>query len=198
MIPQRVPASITDPVVGVLARAGVTPNMLTFAGFCGNVVAAVFVAKGHFVTGGILMLAFSLLDAFDGALARSTGRATPFGSVFDATLDRMSESVVLFALAFYFSGQDDRVTTLAILAAVIGSLLVSYVRARVEITGERLMEGFFTRAVRVAVLAIALVLYGVVGIRSVQVAVWVLAVMANLTAVHRLVLAWLKLRGRES
>jgi phosphatidylglycerophosphate synthase len=139
------------------------------------------------------MLVFSTLDALDGALARATGRATPFGSVLDATLDRVSEMAVLFGLAVYFTAAGDRTITLVLLAAAIGSLLVSYVRARVEVAGGRLLEGFFTRAVRVAVLAVAMILFGVFGIVTVKGAIWVMAVMANLTAAHRLFLAWQKL-----
>jgi CDP-diacylglycerol--glycerol-3-phosphate 3-phosphatidyltransferase len=144
------------------------------------------------------MFLFSLLDALDGALARATGRVTPFGSVLDATLDRVSEAAVLFGLAWYFTFQGDGISTLIVMAALIGSLLVSYVRARVEVTGARLVEGFFTRGVRVALLVVAFVLTGVIGMISVRVAIWVLAVMANVTAAHRLFLAWRRLEGEDA
>jgi CDP-diacylglycerol--glycerol-3-phosphate 3-phosphatidyltransferase len=191
------PAQVTDPVVGLLSRLGITPNALTVAGFLGNCLAAALAASGMFVAAGALMLLFSLLDAFDGALARATGRATAFGSVLDATLDRVSEAAVLFGLAFYFSGQGNRTMTLVLMAALIGSVLVSYVRARVEVTGARLTDGFFTRAVRVAVLGVSMILFALLGIIVIEAIIWVLAVMTNVTAAHRLFLAWQKLDRNE-
>ena len=77
MIPQRMPAQITDPVVGLLSRTGVTPNMLTVAGFLGNCIAAYFAAAGAFVIAGAIMLLFSMLDAFDGALRTAYEKRAP-------------------------------------------------------------------------------------------------------------------------
>lgn len=192
-VPQRLPVHITEPVVRVLARLGVTPNLLTVLGCLGNVLAGGLLTQGWFVAGGLTMLVFSLFDGFDGALARATGRVSAFGSVFDATLDRVSEAAVLFGLVVYFSGRGDRTLTLVVVAALVGSFLVSYVRARVEIVGAKLVEGLFTRGVRVAFLSLALICSGLLGAVTVTVALWVLAGMANLTALHRLYLAWQRL-----
>ncbi len=183
-LPRAAPRWLTEPVVGVLARLGVTPNMLTAAGVLGNVGAAVLAARGDFLPAGIVVLAASSLDLFDGALARATGQATDFGSVFDAVMDRVSEAAVLFGLLIYFSDRGGRTEELLAFAAVVGSMLVSYVRARAQIIGLNLSEGLFTRAERVAVLAIGLI------IDQATPMLWVLAVLAGATAVQRLFLVW--------
>jgi CDP-diacylglycerol--glycerol-3-phosphate 3-phosphatidyltransferase len=201
LLPRRVPTSVTDPAVTLLSRWGVTPNMLTLTAFAGNVAAGVFCALGLFLPAGIVMLAFSALDVLDGALARATGQATDFGSVFDAVMDRLSEAVVLFGLLVWFSDPDrgGEWEELFIFATVVGSLLVSYVRARAEIIGFSLRDGWFTREVRVAVLGIGLIL-DEIGFMD-DVITWVLggmAVLTLVTAAQRLWLVWVGTRDREA
>jgi CDP-diacylglycerol--glycerol-3-phosphate 3-phosphatidyltransferase len=194
LLPRSAPSWLVDPPVSALARLGVTPNMLTVAGVLGNAGAGVLAGYGEFFAAGIVLLAASGLDLLDGALARATGRATPFGSVFDAVMDRVSEAAVLFGLLVYFSGRGDRTEELLVFAAVVGSLLVSYVRARAEIIGLKMKEGLFTRAERVALLSGGLMLDTVVD--SVTPMLWVLAVLACLTAAQRLVMVWWESGGR--
>lgn len=189
LLPRRLPARLLDPIVNVLARLGVPPNALTAAGVLGNVGAAVLVGRGEFLAGGLVMLAASALDVLDGALARASGRATPFGSIFDAVMDRVSEAAVLFGLLVYFSGRDARPEVILVFATIAGSMLVSYVRARAEIAGLPLSEGLFTRAERVIVLAIGLI------INQVTIVLWILAILTNVTAAQRLFLAWRKARN---
>jgi len=174
----------------------VTPNVLTLAGVIGNMTAAVLAADGRFLVAGILMLAFSSLDFLDGALARATGRATDFGSIFDAVMDRVSEAAVLFGLLVWFSNRGDRAEELLIFIAVASSILVSYVRARAEIVGIRLEEGLFTRAPRVVLLAAGLII-GQWEEDAITVALWILAVAASLTIVERLVRVLQKTAGRR-
>lgn len=193
LLPRRPPAWFVDPAVSFLAGLGVTPNMLTVFGVLGNVAAAVLAAVGEFWAAGTVMLAFSALDFLDGALARATGQATDFGSVFDAVMDRVSEAAVLFGLLVWFSDGDrsGRTEELLIFAAVAGSLLVSYVRARAQIIGVELREGLFTREVRVAVLGIGLIVADVAGESDVITWVlWALAALTLLTAAQRLWLVW--------
>ena len=165
--------------------------MLTVFGAGGNIGAAVLCALGDFWVAGIVMLLFSSIDFLDGALARATGRATDFGSVFDAVMDRVSEAAVLFGLLVWFSDKGGQTDELLIFVAVSGSMLVSYVRARAEIVGVSLREGLFTREVRVAVLGIALIVGGLRGGNDVITwALWALAVLTVLTAAQRLWLVW--------
>lgn len=192
LLPRSAPRWLTDPVVNLLARLGVTPNMLTLAGVLGNVAAAVLAGRGAFLPAGIVVLAASSLDLFDGALARATDRATDFGSVFDAVMDRVSEAAILFGLLFYFSDRGGRSEELLAFAAVVGSILVSYVRARAQIIGLNLREGLFTRAERVILLGLGLI------IDQVTPTLWILAILSGATAVQRLFLVWTKAdRHRE-
>ena len=194
LVPHSVPRRVMDPIARAVARTGITPNGVTALGFLGNCAAAVLVARGHLLAAGIAMLFSSGLDLVDGALARATGRATPFGAVFDAVLDRYSEAVVLLGLTVYFADREAYVQVSLLFAAVTGSVLVSYVRARAETLGYTLREGLFTRAERVLLTAAALIVArwwtgGLTG------ALWVLAVVANVTALQRLYHVWVKHRN---
>lgn len=182
IVPHKVSTRFTDPIVAPLASIGVTPNMISITGFAGNVLAACLAAGGHFLAAGIAMLLFSALDLLDGALARKTGTVTRFGALFDSVLDRLSEAAVLAGLLFHYSERGGHTTEIAVIyAAIVGSVMVSYVRARAEGLGLELREGLFTRAERVLLLAAALI----VGSVAVPWALWVLAVLSHLTAIQR-------------
>ena len=191
LLPRSAPRWLTDPIVDVLARVGVTPNMLTAAGLVGSLGAAVLAAYGEFFFAGLIVLAASSLDMVDGALARATGQATDFGSVFDAVMDRVSEAAVLFGLVIYFSDKPGTTEEILAFAAVSGSILISYIRARAEIIGLKMNEGFFTRLERV------LLIGAVLTIGHATALLWILAVAANVTAVQRLALVWWKTRVRD-
>ena len=194
LTPRSAPNWLTDPAVSVLSRLGVTPNMLTLFGFAGNVGAAVLAANGRFLEAGVVMLAFSALDFLDGSLARATGRATPFGAVFDSTMDRLSEAAVLFGLLWYFSNLNAREEGLLIFAAVVASIMVSYLRARAEIIGLKLREGVFTRTERVLLLGGGLILHDLLDVNVLTPVLWALALIAGFTVLQRLAMVWLKTR----
>ncbi len=191
LLPRSAPRWLTDPIVGALAGVGITPNMLTLAGVLGSAGAAFLAARGDFLPAGIVMLAAGSLDMLDGALARATGKATRFGSVFDAVMDRVSEAAVLFGLLYYFSERGGREEELLIFAAVAASFLVSYTRARAEIVDIPLREGLFGRAERVLLLGVGLII-GEATETAVTVALWFLAIAAGATAIQRLALVWLR------
>jgi len=194
LTPRSAPRWLTDPAVNALSRLGVTPNMLTLAGFGGNVGAAILAADGRFLAAGIVMLAFSALDFLDGSLARATGRATPFGAVFDATMDRLSEAAVLFGLLWFFSDRGAREEELLIFAAVVASIMVSYLRARAEVIGLKLRDGLFTRTERVLLLGGGLILHEALGENVLTPVLWALALTAGFTVLQRLAIVWLKTR----
>jgi CDP-diacylglycerol--glycerol-3-phosphate 3-phosphatidyltransferase len=191
LVPHSVPARFTDPIVSPLASIGVTPNMISAAGFAGNVAAAAFAGGGQLRIAGALMLMFSALDLLDGALARKTGTVTRFGAIFDSALDRLSEAAVLAGLLFHYTqvGQHTEEIVLAY-AAIVGSVMVSYVRARAEGIGLELREGLFTRAERVLLLGGALI----IGLGVVRWALWALAVLSHATAAQRVFAVWQKTR----
>lgn len=185
LLPRRAPARVLDPIVNLLAKTGVTPNGLSTAGFLGNVVAGGFAGGGWFLLAGITTLAASALDLLDGGLARATGRVTRFGAVYDSVLDRLSEAAVLGGLLYHYSsGDPDTQMVGVIFAAIVGSVLVSYVRARAQGEGVDLREGLFTRAERVLVTGAALIM-GEVWPPAVRIALWALAILANATAAQR-------------
>lgn len=197
LLPRSAPRWLTGPPVAILHRLGVTPNMLTAAGVLGNVGAGVLAARGEFLAAGLTMLAFSALDFLDGALARATGQASDFGSVFDAVMDRVSEAAVLFGLLWFYSDRGDRTEELLLFAAVVGSILVSYVRARAEIIGLRLREGVFTRAERVVLIGGGLVVQDAIMENVMTPILWILATLAGATAAQRLAIVWWKTRNRQ-
>ncbi len=180
LLPHNLPERLTSPLGRTLARSGVTPNMITITGLAGALIAAVLVAFGEFLAGGLVMVVAAALDLFDGMVARASGRVTVFGGVFDSVCDRLSEAAVLGGLIFRFASQGKREEIVLAFAAVVGSLLVSYLRARAEAAGLQLREGLFTRPERVVVLGVGLV-FGII-----RIALYVLAVAANLTVLQRL------------
>jgi Phosphatidylglycerophosphate synthase len=168
--------------------------MLTLLGVLGNVGAGALAANGDFLWAGIAVLLASALDMFDGALARATGQATPFGSAFDATMDRVSEAAVFFGLLIYFSDKGQQKEELLIFVAIVASILVSYVRARAEIIGLKMKEGAFTRFERVALMGVGLIAHGLSGENVITPVLWILAVLASFTALQRLAIVWLRTR----
>ena len=120
------------PIVRVIARLGLTPNMLTVIGLLLSALVAVVLARGSLALGGVLLLLAASFDALDGTLARLTGRQSRFGAFFDSPLDRYSEAIFYGGLLFHFLQQEAQAEALLVYAAIIGSLMVSYARARAE------------------------------------------------------------------
>ena len=172
---------IIEPIVGVMARLGVSPNALTVAGFVINVVAGVLIGLGHLLAGGLVMTLIAMpLDAFDGSLARATNQQTRFGAFFDSVLDRFAEAAILTGLATWFAQQSDTLSVVMTFVALVGSFMVSYTRARAEGLGLACKVGLFSRLGRVILLAAGLILNQPVAM------IWLLAVLSNATAVQRI------------
>jgi CDP-diacylglycerol--glycerol-3-phosphate 3-phosphatidyltransferase len=175
---------ITDPIVRILSKNGITPNALTFINLALNIVAAYIIATGHFLLGGVLVLVAGLFDLLDGALARFTKQTTKFGAILDSTADRISEAAILCGLVIWYIPQLASLEIVLIFAVLIGSFLVSYIRARAEGLGWQCQVGLFTRAERVIVLAIGLL------VNQIFIALCVMAVFVFITVVQRLVYLW--------
>ncbi len=173
---------ITGPVVRILSKSGITPNTLTFINLAVNLIAAYFIATGHFLLGGVLVLVAGLFDLLDGALARFTEQATRFGAILDSVVDRISEAAILCGLLIWYIPQEEAgLGIVLIFVVLIGSFLVSYIRARAEGLGWQCQVGLFTRAERVIVLAIGML------VNQIFIALCVLAVFVFITIVQRLV-----------
>jgi len=172
-----------------LARTRVTPNTLTVSGVTLCAVGAVLVYfeyRGEllfFWLGALLFVVGSILDILDGALARAGGKATPFGSFLDSTLDRAGEAAMLGAIALVFARDADTLALGFVFAAVAGSFLVSYTRAKAEILGLRGDVGIGSRAERVVVITAGLVFAPWGGL---QWAIYFLAATAWLTVLQRI------------
>ena len=176
---------ITDPIVGILSKSGITPNALTFINLALNIGAAYVIATGHFIIGGVLVLVAGLFDLLDGALARFTKQTTKFGAILDSVADRISEAAIFCGLlVWYIPQQTTSLEIVLIFVVLIGSFLVSYIRARAEGLGWQCQVGLFTRAERVIVLAIGLL------INQIFIVLCVLVVFVFFTVVQRLVYLW--------
>jgi CDP-diacylglycerol--glycerol-3-phosphate 3-phosphatidyltransferase len=148
---------ITTPFMPFLSKIGITPDILTIIGCVINIGAAVVVALGYLLVGGILTLVSGLFDILDGALARYTNKSTKFGALLDSTLDRVSEAAIFFGLLILYGGSGNLLMASLAMAALILSFLISYVRARAEGLNIECSVGFFTRTERVLIMAVGLI-----------------------------------------
>ena len=196
---------IINPFVRLLIRMGVTPNMVTTIGFLGNVAAAVILVYegyrhgdfGMVTLAGALIIGFSLFDMLDGQVARLGNMVSPFGAMYDSVLDRYCELFNLGGIAYYLIQTGHLAGALITFLALVGSLMVSYVRARAEGLDIECKVGFMQRPERVVVTAAAILGTGITGMSLAAdsqfdpnvilvIAMAVIAVFANLTAVARL------------
>ena len=178
----------TAPVVKLLAHTPVTPNFLTWFGFLLTCGAAALVSTHHLMWGGIGVLVAGLMDIFDGALARQTGRVSCFGAVLDSTLDRFSEGVVLLGIIFVLASDGSELGAVLAGATLMLSFSVSYIRARAEGMGVECSEGWFTRTERVIVIALGLIFNQLI------IALSIVSVLSLITATQRLYVTWRKLQ----
>jgi CDP-diacylglycerol---glycerol-3-phosphate 3-phosphatidyltransferase len=185
-----------EALMSALGRIPVTPNQITVVGVALTFVAAVLTAFGQLRWAGVVLIFAGTFDILDGALARSSGRAYPYGAFLDSTLDRYSEGAMYIGLAAYFAsngGPLQRWLLLATVAALAGSFLVSYVRARAQSLGFTCDSGLFARPERVVVTVVGLIFGGVV----LSAVVFLLAILTNLTALQRIREVWLQGRAQR-
>ena len=180
-----------EPLARFLSTTGVSPNVITLIGFVLMAGVAVLLAKGYLFWGGILIIVAGLFDAIDGTLARMMGRTSRFGAFLDSTLDRFSEAIIYLGLFIYFIEQGQQLELILIYATVVGSMMVSYARARAEGIGVPLRDGLFTRFERIFILVTGLLL------NQVTIVLWVLAILTNFTAIQRMYLVWRITGGEE-
>lgn len=169
----------------LLSRLNLSPNWFTIVGLLLNIVVAVVIGRGNLIWGGVLLLGAGLFDTVDGAVARASGQITRFGGFLDSTLDRYSEAAVYLGLLVYFQHHDASHHAIPLVyATAIGSLMVSYARARAEAAGIKAEVGLFARAERIILLAVFLIFGWEIW------AVWILGILTNVTALQRVVHVW--------
>ena len=192
---------VVIPLGAAVGRAGITPNMITVAGFLVTVMTAVLIGRGRLMLGGVVLIAGSLLDLLDGAVARATGSGSKAGAFLDSTLDRLSDAAIFVGLIWFYAagGQPGAAGTQAGLqdfeqAQVLGaglalvnlvlSLMVSYVRARAEGLGFTCDVGIAERPERIALVCAGLILDLLIP------ALLLLAVASAFTVAQRFVHVW--------
>jgi len=205
-----------DPIINLLIKMRLTPNGITIIGFLITIVSAVILISGaelgikgdtRYITWfGIILLLAGVFDMLDGQLARKTNQMTKFGALFDSVIDRYSEMVMFFGIAYYLVSYHYFLSGVFAFIAMIGSIMVSYVRARAEGLGEDCKVGIMQRPERVLTIGISAILYGVIShftgnfkiiidwlpfpfienISIFTIPIFILAVLTNYTAFHRL------------
>lgn len=172
--------NILDPIAAFFNRLGLMPNTMTIIGLVGNTLGAYLISRGQMTIGGLLILAMGPVDALDGTMARLRGESSEFGAFVDSVTDRYSELVIFGALIYYFIAGGDWLGAVVAYVAAGGAVLVSYVRARASSLGYDTKVGILTRLERYLVLAPTLVL------NVPLIGLWIIAILANLTALQRI------------
>jgi phosphatidylglycerophosphate synthase len=183
----------TASLARILSRTRLTPNTLTLTGLLVSLAAAGVIAKGYLFLGGVLLLLSGAFDLLDGPLARAKGQSTKFGAILDSTADRLGEAAVLFGLLILYVDRHSTWEPLLIYITLVSSVLVSYLRARAEGMGIKCEVGIFTRAERVIVLALGLMV-GQWKDDAVLIVLCILAALAWVTVMQRLI--YLKQKAR--
>ena len=185
----------TEPCVRVLEKTPVTPDALTWIGALIAVGSGVLAATGHTLAAGLVLLFSGLFDLLDGALARKTNKASKFGAVLDSTLDRVGEAAVMLGIVIFFAVNGNILGVVITGIAIIGSQLVSYIRARAEGIGLKCEVGVFTRPERIVILSLGLLLAAFNPV--LLIAIGVMAVLSWISAGQRLLLVWQKTKSGE-
>jgi len=184
------PRRLAEPVARLVAKTGLSPNTLSVLGFFLNIGVAAIIASGHLLAGGILVLFAGAFDLLDGTVARLTQRSTRFGALLDSTLDRLSDAALLFGLLVLYVRQHSSGEILLVFIALVGSMMVSYIRARAEGLQLECEVGLLARGERVVVLALGLLFNRVI------IALWLLAILTSITAAQRVLYVWQKAKGK--
>ena len=177
---------IVDGIARVFVKLGFSPSGLTVIGVLVACVAAALIARGMLAAGGVVVLVAGVFDMFDGAVARMTNRATKFGALFDSVMDRVSEAVVLLGLLWFYLEDGEQLGAMLVYVSIVGSTMVSYVRARAEGLGIECKGGLMQRPERVASLGIGIIV-GQWWEPAVLIVLGVIAVLTVVTTVQRVV-----------
>lgn len=187
----RICRAILNFMVRGISLLGVNPNLLTFVGFLITLLAAYYLAQGRFVDAGIVIIFSGVFDMLDGRLARVTNKVTKFGAFFDSVLDRYSDMALFLGLLIHYARIQEM--TYLVLAGIVmmGAVMTSYTRARAESLIPLCKVGFMERPER-----LVLIIIGALFNKMAPV-LWVMAIMSNLTVVHRIVYTWKQASGES-
>ena len=180
---------IRAPIARLLGGWGVTPNLLTVCGYLLNLPVVYMLATGRLRLGGVLVALAAAFDALDGAVAREMGQSTTFGALFDSVMDRYAEATVFLGLFLYYLHSGATLELVLVYVTIVGSLMVSYARARAEGLGLACKVGLLTRFERMVLVVLGLL------VRQMPVVLALMAVFTNLTALQRVHRIWQLTRG---
>jgi len=183
--------AIIDRIVRWLALSRIHPNVLTLLGLVINICAAWLFAQGKFVWAGVVVICAGLFDMVDGRVARATNRVTRFGGFFDSVLDRYSDLALFMGLLVWYASINRSFYIVLTAIVMTGSVMISYTRARSENAIPSCKVGFLERPERVV-----LIIIGALFDRMAPV-LWVIAVLSNLTVIHRMIYTWQETRRLE-
>ncbi|HKR50730.1 MAG TPA: CDP-alcohol phosphatidyltransferase family protein [Pseudonocardiaceae bacterium] len=185
-----------DPAGCWLLRAGVGPDAITVTGTMGTVVSALwFFPRDQLLVGTVAVTVFVLFDLLDGAVARARGHGTPFGTVLDATCDRIADGALFAGLTWWcFQVADDRPLAVAALFCLVTAQVISYIKARAEATGLSADGGMVERAERLIITLLGAGLTGLGVPFALDIALWSLAGLQLVTVMQRMLAVWLSAR----
>ena len=179
---------IIIPLANFFRSLNMNPNALTTLGAIFNVVGAIFFALSYLRVGGMFIVLGAVCDTIDGSIARHGNKKTKFGALYDSVMDRYSEFIMFFGIAVHFVKGESYWTSVAIFAAVGGSVMVSYVRARAEGLGLECDVGMMLRPERITYISVGAVIGDLPYVHELflMMAIWIIAIFANYTAVQRM------------
>ena len=181
--------SIILPLTDFLKTLNINPNALTTLGTIFTIVGAIFFALSYLRLGGIFIVFGAVCDTMDGKIARDSDKKTNFGGFYDSVMDRYSEIIMFFGIAVHFVRHDSYWTSVAIFAALGGSVMVSYIRARAEGLGFECKVGMMQRPERIAYISVGAIIGELPLIKELflMLAIWVIAILSNFTAIQRII-----------
>jgi len=184
--------SILDAIVRLLSAFRVHPNVITFLGFLISCGVATAFAFGAFRTAGVVLICAGLFDILDGAVARSSRTVSGFGAFFDSVLDRYSDIAMFLGLVVYYLQREDSFYVVLTCVVLMGSVMVSYARARAECLIRQCRVGFLERPERLVLLIIGALAH------RIEAVLWVMAVLSHWTVIARIYYTWKELPGQEN
>ncbi len=173
------------PISRFLSKKRISPNLITFFGTLISLFAGFLFYLGQTLLAGLSVILSGLMDIIDGQVAKLSGKETRFGGVLDSSLDRYSEIFIYIGISLFFFKKGDTITSFATIFALLGSMLVSYVKARAEGAGIPLKSGFFQRAERFFLISSG----GILGVEILRVFMYIIALVSHITAIQRIVMA---------
>ena len=181
---------ILESAASFLLKLGIKPNMVTISGMVGHLVAAYFVARGSVTLSGIIILIMAPVDCLDGTMARLRGESSRYGAFIDSVIDRYSEFIIFGGILILFISQGNVRGCILLYLALAGSIMVSYIRARAESLDVIVKIGLLTRLERYIVLITGLIF------NQIEIALLIIAVLGNFTALQRFFYVRKKIKGK--